>query len=148
MVLVGQAFEEQLSQRVELAFFLPMIVYMSDSIGTETLALFVRELALRRVSLKRLVLRESFVGLTLGIVSGVPMGLLCFAWLGDAELALTIVIAMTVNGLVAVLTGMLTPVAFARLRRDPALGTDEITTAVSDSLSLVIYLAMASLILF
>jgi magnesium transporter len=58
MVLVGKHFEEALSRRLELALFVPMIVYMSDSIGTETLALFVRELALREVILHKLFLRQ------------------------------------------------------------------------------------------
>ncbi len=48
MVLVGQRFEGALSRNIDLVFFIPMIVYMSDIIGTETLALFVRELSLRR----------------------------------------------------------------------------------------------------
>jgi Mg/Co/Ni transporter MgtE len=55
---------------------------------------------------------------------------------------------MTVNGLVAVLTGMLAPIVFAKLKRDPALGTDEITTALSDNVSMLIYLIVATLFLF
>jgi magnesium transporter len=34
MVLVGRQFEESLGRRLELALFIPMIVYMSDTIGT------------------------------------------------------------------------------------------------------------------
>jgi magnesium transporter len=147
MVLVGSMFEDELSRRLELAFFVPVIVYISDSIGTETMTLCVRELALRRVSLGQLFWREVAVGLCLGIIAGVPMGLLGYAWFGDARLAATIGIAMSTNGVIAALTGILTPLAFARLRRDPALGTDEITTALSDTFSLLTYLAVASLIL-
>jgi hypothetical protein len=42
-------FEAVFSRKIELVFFVPVIVYMSDSIGTETMALFMRELALRKV---------------------------------------------------------------------------------------------------
>ncbi|MBI4713666.1 magnesium transporter [Candidatus Uhrbacteria bacterium] len=148
MVLVGRNFEELLSDKLELVFFIPMIVYMSDSIGTETMTLFVRELALRRVSIKKLFFREAFVGLYLGFISGVPMGFFSFFWLKDFELSVTITIAMLLNGLVAVLTGMLTPVIFSKIKKDPALGTDEITTALSDNLSIFIYLIVAMLVLF
>src|SRR5687767_6155507 len=72
MVLIGQNFEQALSRKLELAFFIPMIVYMSDNIGTETLALFVRELALRKVSLHKIFLREVCVGLSLGLITGIP----------------------------------------------------------------------------
>jgi magnesium transporter len=147
MVFVSRHFEQALSRNLELVLFVPVIVYLSDSIGTETLALFVRELSQEKVVLRKLLLREVMVGLTLGIVTGVPVGLLSYLWLKDARLGVALLLAMTVNGLVAVLTGMLVPMAFAKLRRDPALGTDEITTAISDNASLLIYLVVATLIL-
>ena len=148
MILVGRGFEQALLKRIELVFFIPMIVYMSDCIGTETLALFVRELALRRLSLKKLLWREAQVGMFLGLVSGVPMGAFAYWWLRDLKLTVVIGLTMVVNGLVAVLVGMLTPIIFAKLKRDPALGTDAITTAVSDNLSMLIYLVVATVMLF
>jgi magnesium transporter len=148
MILVGSHFEDAFARRLDLVLFLPVIVYMSDSIGTETLTLFVRELALRKIELHRLFLRELTVGIALGLLSGVPMGLVGYAWLGDAGIAMTLILAMTVNGVIAVLTGMLTPLAFATLGKDPAIGTDEITTALSDNLSMLTYLFVATLMLF
>ena len=56
--------------------------------------------------------------------------------------------AVTVNGLVAVLTGMLAPLAFAKLGKDPAIGSGEITTALSDNVSMLTYLIVATLVLF
>jgi magnesium transporter len=148
MIAMGRNFEAQLVRRIELTYFIPVVVYLSDCIGTETLTLFVRELASHRLKLRRLFVREVAVGLALGLLAGVPMGVVAWLWLGDAGLALTVGIAMTANGLVAVLMGMIIPVLFARLKRDPAIGTDEITTALSDGISLLIYLLTASLILF
>ena len=148
MVFVGQAYEQQFAGRIELVFFVPMIVYMSDVIGTETMALMVRGLAEGQLSVRRIFLKEIAVGLCLGITSGVPMGLFSYYWFEEPDLAVTVALAMIANGAVAVLVGMLVPVAFAKLGRDPALGTDEIATAVSDNLSILIYLAEAMLILF
>ena len=148
MVLVGHNFEAAFSRNIELAFFVPVIVYMSDSIGTETLALFVRELDRKKLKVHLLLLRESAVGITLGLLSGVPMGLFGYWWFGDARLGMTLFAAMTVNGVVAVLTGMLAPLAFAKLGKDPALGTDEITTALSDNVSMFLYLVVATVVLF
>jgi magnesium transporter len=148
MVFVGQRFEAAFSQRIELAFFVPVIVYISDSIGTETLALFVRETDLQKMKLHELFMREVTVGISLGLLSGIPMGLFGYWWFGDARLATTLVIAMTANGIIAVLTGMLAPVVFAKFGQDPAIGSDEITTAVSDNVSMLTYLVVATLILF
>ncbi len=148
MVAVGRTFEEALSRRFELALFIPMVVYLSDVIGTETLALFVRALAQRRVSAHRIFWREVRVGIALGLAAALPLALIGYLWLGDVKFALTLAFAMTANGVVAVLTGMLIPIAFARIGRDPAVGTEELTTALSDAVSILIYLAVATIILF
>lgn len=148
MVWIGQAFEEQLEGRIELVFFVPMIVYMSDAIGTETLALVVRSLATDHMHVKRIFLKELLVGLCLGATGGIPMGLIALAWFGEWQLAVTVAAAMIANGAVAVMIGMLIPVGFAKLGRDPAIGTEEIGTALSDIVSILIYLAVATLILF
>jgi Mg/Co/Ni transporter MgtE len=47
-----------------------------------------------------------------------------------------------------IVTGMVIPVLFAKLKPDPVPGTDEITTALSDDVSLLIYLVSASLLVF
>ena len=148
MIRIGRTYEDVLAEKIQLVFFLPVIVYMSDSIGTETLALFVRELAQRRFSLRRIFVKEVLVGLCLGVASGIPMGLFSYLWFKDVALSATVATAMIINGMVAVLVGMLLPVTFARLGKDPAVGTDEITTALSDTLSMLVYLIVATLILF
>jgi magnesium transporter len=148
MVLVGETYEKQLSDRIELVFFVPMIVYMSDIIGTETLALVVRGLATDRMEVRRMFGKELAVGLTLGLASGVPMGLFSLYWFRDFLLAWTVAFAMVINGAVAVLVGAIVPALFSRLGRDPAIGTDEISTALSDNLSILIYLGVATTMLF
>lgn len=148
MIWIGKAYEGQLSGRIELVFFVPMIVYMSDAIGTETLALVVRSLATDHMHVKRIFLKELLVGLSLGATGGVPMGLIAYASFGEWQLGVTVAVAMIANGAVAVLLGMLIPVSFAKMGRDPAIGTEEIGTALSDIVSILIYLAVATFILF
>lgn len=147
MIWVGQSFESTLFRKTELIFFIPMIVYMSDSIGTETLALFIRELALKRFSMKHLIIKESLVGLFLGFASGASMGLFSYIWFEDTSIAAIVAIAMTINGILAVLIGMTFPMIFHKFNLDPALGTDELTTAVSDNLSMLIYFVVSTAII-
>jgi magnesium transporter len=148
MVFIGQSFEAQLAGRIELVFFVPMIVYMSDIIGTETLALVVRSLATDHLQIRRIFLKELLVGLSLGATGGIPMGLIAYAWFGEWQLGVTVAVAMIANGAIAVLLGILIPVGFAKFGQDPAIGTEEIGTALSDIVSILIYLAIATLILF
>lgn len=44
--------------------------------------------------------------------------------------------------------GLLVPTVFAKLKRDPAIGNDETMTLLSDTISMTIYLFVASVILF
>lgn len=148
MIGVGERFEATLAQKTHLIFFIPMIVYMSDSIGTETLALFVRELALKKLSFHHLFFRELLVGLSLGLTSGLLMSAFSYWWFTDLSLALTVGLTMIINGIVAVLIGTIMPITFAQFGKDPALGTEEITTAISDIISMLVYLLVATLFLF
>lgn len=148
MIWIGQGYSEFLEQRIELALLVPMIVYMSNNIGAETLALAVRELALRRISLHHLFFKEVAVGITLGAASGIPMSVITYFLFKDAALASTVAITMIINGAIAVTIGMLLPFIFHKMGKDPALGTDEITTALSDTISMFIYLMVAVLMLF
>jgi Mg/Co/Ni transporter MgtE len=43
---------------------------------------------------------------------------------------------------------MMTPIIFSAFKKDPAVGTDELTTAISDNISILIYLVVATMILF
>jgi magnesium transporter len=148
MLLIGRTFESALASKFELIFFIPVIVYMSDSIGTETLALFVRELALRRLHFKKIFFREALVGISLGLITGIPIGIFSYFWLRDLKLSLVIVLTMTVNSLVTMLVGMIVPILFVKFKRDPALETEEIATAISDIASMSIYFLVATLLLF
>ena len=148
MIFIGQAYEEAFSAKVELVLFIPVIVYMSGAIGTETVALFVRELALGRLKLSRILLKEILVGLSLGAIAGAALGLFAYLWFRDIELAVVVGSTLVINGLMAVVIGMMMPVIFSLLRRDPAVGTDELTTALTDNLSLLVYFAVAATMLF
>jgi magnesium transporter len=57
------------------------------------------------------------------------------------------VLAMTLNLLLAALMGVLIPIAMLKLSRDPAVGSSVMITAVTDSGGFFIFLGLATLIL-
>ena len=95
-----------------------------------------------------LFFKETLVGISLGIISGVPMGIFSYLLFRDTKIAFVIMTAMIVNGMIAVLIGMIIPIMFNKYRSDPAVGSSEISTALSDNLSMLVYLIVATLILF
>ena len=82
----------------------------------------VRELSLRRVSLHKIFWREVCVGLSLGLITGIPMGLFSYLWFRDFELSVTLVIAMTVNGLVSGIDRSVGPDSFCETQEGPGIG--------------------------
>ena len=45
---ITSSFEEVLSRNIHVAFFLPFVVYMADAIGTQTEAIYPRDLKNRQ----------------------------------------------------------------------------------------------------
>lgn len=139
-------FEELLQQYVALAYFIPIVAYMNAAVGTQAVSLFVRGLALEKVSMRRHVVRELVVGTSLGVLFG---GLIfLFAWraFGSLGVAAAVGIALFLGIILSTSNAMLTPYIFHRLGKDPAFGSDPLVTIVQDALSILIYFAIASVL--
>ena len=68
-------YEAILAAEVRLAFFIPIIVYLSDALGTQTETIYVRELSERdHFNLTKYIFKECIIGLGLGIISGIILG--------------------------------------------------------------------------
>ena len=57
------------------------------------------------------------------------------------------VLAMTLNLMLAALMGVLIPISIVKLGRDPAVGSSVLITAVTDSGGFFIFLGLATLFL-
>ena len=66
---IASLFESSLKDNITLAFFLPLVVYMADAVGTQTETILVRALAYGKVTLGAQLLREGTVGLSSSAVS-------------------------------------------------------------------------------
>lgn len=145
--VVGQ-FHQELEQRVAIAFFIPGLVYMADAIGTQTEAIAVRGLSLSHANLRHLLGGEVRTGLLIGLV----LALLTFpaVWLifRDYRLALAVAGALFCAGCVATAVGLLLPWLLGQLGSDPAYGSGPLATIIQDVLSLLIYFAIADVLLF
>ncbi|HEX6909024.1 MAG TPA: magnesium transporter [Longimicrobium sp.] len=145
--LVMARFQATLDARVAVAFFIPGIVYLADAIGTQTETVVVRGLSLSFVPLPRLLWGELRTGLLIGVLVSAlafPGVLLAF---GDARLALAVAVAVLVAGTLATSIGLLFPWLLQRWGIDPAFGSGPLATVVQDVLSLVVYLAVCTMLL-
>jgi magnesium transporter len=144
---IASLFETSLKDNITLAFFLPLVVYMADAVGTQTETILVRALAYGRVSLGAQLLREGTVGLLIGGIVGLSAGACLLAWGGARSVALTLAVTLTLTAMIATFVASLLPIGLSRMGVDPALASGPVATVVQDILSVAVYLGIAALIL-
>ena len=145
--LVIAQFSETIRSLVALAVLMPIVASMGGNAGTQTLTVAVRALATRDLTtknLKRVVLRETSVGLMNGLIFSVVVGTIGSLWYQSIKLGFVLGTAMICNMLVAGLAGILLPVALSKLKVDPALSAGVFVTTVTDIVGLFGFLALAT----
>lgn len=147
--VIVSKYEAILAADVRLAFFMPIIVYLSDAVGTQTETIYVRELAQRKkINVARYFFKESLVGFWLGIGSGLVLGIFAAWWLHSLAIGAAIGLTMLVNLTLSPLFAVFIPSILYRRRTDPALGSGPVATIIQDLISLMVYFFMASMIIF
>ena len=146
--VIVSKYEVVLSADVRLAFFIPIIVYLSDAVGTQTETIYVRELSERKVNFLKYILKESVVGLGLGIISGILLGIFATFWLKSSAIGLTIGLTMFINLTLAPVLAVFVPSILYKRHADPALGSGPAATIIQDLISLFVYFFVASIIIF
>lgn len=141
-------FEGLLSERLILAAYIPLIVYMSDAVGTQMETYEIRDLALHpTVSILKYLLRQMTIVIVLGIAVGLIVSLVNFFLLNDLALVLVIGISLCLSIFTSIFTGLLIPYLFTKAHFDPANASGPIATIIQDLVSVVVYFEIAHLLL-
>ena len=140
--LIVGSFEEQLSQQVLLAFFVPAVVYMADAVGTQTETVLIRGLSVG-IHLREVVRREILTGVVIGLLVGVAFAPFALVAWGEADVAVAVGLALIASCSVATVVAMTLPALFHRFGRDPAFGSGPLATVIQDLLSIIVYFAIA-----
>lgn len=144
---ITSGFEEVLSRNVQVAFFLPFIVYIADAIGTQTEAIYSRDLKTGKARFGNYLRKELVLGTIFGLAFGAFSGTVSFLWLRDSLLSLSVSIASFFAIITAPLIALLVAHIFQSAHKDPAAGTGPVATVLQDMLSVVIYGVVASIII-
>jgi magnesium transporter len=141
--LIGN-FEKLLSEYIVLAFFIPVMVYMSDAAGTQSEALIIRSMALDpKLAMKSYFFREVQVAAVIGLVSGALAGVTSLLGWTQPVLSLIVGFSMFLSIIASVAIATVAPLIFKKLKYDPAVATGPLATIVSDITTLAIYFATA-----
>jgi len=143
-------FEDTISQLVALATLMPIVAGIGGNTGNQTITMIVRALALHQVepgNFTFLIGRELGVALINGIFWGGIMGGVTWAMYGNPALGGVMMLAMLLNLLLAALMGVLIPLLMTKLKRDPAVGSSVLITAITDTGGFFIFLGLATIFL-
>ncbi|WP_054113217.1 magnesium transporter [Marinagarivorans algicola] len=143
-------FEATLQEVVALAVLMPVVASMGGISGSQTLTVIVRGLAMGQVTdsnRNALLQKELRVGALNGVLWAIVIGIITYVWFGSWLLGVTIAIAININIVTAVISGVLVPYILKKLNFDPALAGAVVLTTVTDIVGFVAFLGLGSLLL-
>jgi len=147
---VIDVFRETIDKVVTLAVLMPIVASMGGVAATQTLTIMVRGFALDQINktnIRWLITRETIVGLGNGLIWALVVSVVTTLWFQDLIIAQIIAIAMVINLLVAVISGVSIPLLLRYLKLDPGIGGTVIVTTITDITGFMSFLGLASIYL-
>ena len=157
MIITG--FESALAAQVVLTAFIPMLMDTGGNSGSQASVSIIRALSLGELAfpdLPKVVWKE----IQTAVLCGLALALMCFAkillvdrlLLGNADItvltAAVVCATMALTVLIAKIVGCTLPMGAQKLGLDPAVMASPFITTIVDALSLLVYFAIASALLF
>lgn len=143
-------FEETISKYVLLAVYMPIVAGMGGNAATQTLAVLVRGIALKQISLGtafKTLKNEVGAGFVNGLINGFLVAFVVLVKDHDAKIALILALAMVINLIVAATFGTMVPLVMSKLKKDPAASATVFITTATDVLGFLTFLSLATVIL-
>jgi magnesium transporter len=141
-------FESTIAKFTALAVLMPVVAGQSGNAGAQALAVTMRGLALREISVRhwlRVVWKEVNVGLLNGLAIALTTGVAVFFWSKSFGLSLVIGISMVLSMIAAGFSGAIIPIALTRMGQDPAQSSTIVLTTVTDVVGFLSFLGIATL---
>ena len=147
-VTVLGAFESTLEQVVTLALFVPLLIGTGGNCGSQAATTMTRAIAVGDVRCSDVVpavLKEARVGLLLGVLFAL-LGFPVVLAIWSADIAATVSLTLLVVCAWATTIGALLPLVSSRLGIDPAVVSAPLVTTFVDATGLLIYFAIAQVV--
>jgi magnesium transporter len=141
-------FSETLQSAVALAFFMPMIAGMTGNTGTQSLAVVVRGLVAQDLDVKqvlKLIFRELWVGIIIGLSCAVLITLIALIWQGSLILGIVVGSSLLITLIIGTLAGTIIPLVLYKFNIDPAVASGPLITTINDIFSLLVYFGIANI---
>lgn len=149
-VNVAHHFDHTFEMLPVIAIFMPLLMGLGGNIGIQSITLIVRGLSTGQISLKTAfhhILRETGVGLVIGMLFGVLVTLVTWGWQHSIQLGIIIGLSMIINMMCATLIGTCTPFVLKKLKIDPAIASGPVIATTIDVVGLFVYFSLATIYL-
>lgn len=141
-------FEEAFSETLLVASFIPLVVYIASAISTQLSTLIIRDIAIGKLpSLSPYIAKQFLISVTVGSILAIIIELILQFIPTETSTRHAVSLGVLGASSSAVLTGVLIPSFFHRLRIDPAVATGPVATIIQDMTSVVIFLTIAQAII-
>ena len=145
---IVNGYEQVLSSYLILAAFIPVIIYLSDAVGTQSQTLIVRMIAINpKFSSRNYLAREIKIGATLGAIFAILLFITASVGWGPLYFGLVIGTSIFFSMLFQTFVATYLSILLSKFRVDPAVTSGPITTIISDITTLVMYFSIASALL-
>jgi len=144
------AFEDTIAKAAALAVFMPVVAGQGGNSGIQSITIVVRGLALGEIQpedARWVLAKEGAIGLVKGIVFGLLIGVIAWAWQGEPAWGLVVGVALLLNMLMAGFLGAVIPLTLRALRLDPAIASGIFLTAFTDALGFLFLLGLGTLLI-
>lgn len=141
-------FEKTLEQNLVLAIFIPLIVYMADAIGNQMEAFVIRDLDKSvQFDFKKYIGKQLEVVGLIALILSVIIFIFSLISFYSMKLSFVIAVGLFCASISSVITGVMIPFIFSKLKLDPADASGPIATIIQDFSSLLIYFTIATIFL-
>lgn len=151
--LIG-IFEETLESVIALSVFIPMIIGTGGNVGTQALAMTVRDINLHdsdsassKHDIWATVKNEFGSGFLIGLISSVVLFVTLLVLQYDIVLALVVSLAIFLTICFSSVVGAMVPIILTKFKVDPAIASGPFISTIIDALGLLIYFLIATSLL-
>lgn len=140
-------FEDTLESVVLLAAFIPMIMDSGGNVGTQSLAVSVRGLALGTIekgSFFQMIRREFSTGALIGFLCMILITILVTVVYGNTMLGVIVGVSILITLSVSAVIGSVIPLIINKMKIDPAVASGPFITTINDIVGLLIYFSIAT----
>ena len=143
-------FETTLAHSLVIAFFLTMVLGLTESVSTQSMSVTIQALRSARLNwhwFASALRRELATALFLGLACGGFVAVIVWLWRSDAPAAGVIGGSITLSLVTACLFGLGVPSLLHHLKLDPKIAAGPVTLALADFFALVFYFTSAWIVL-